>query len=45
MQAQNIVQSLIGKQIEMVIADKAYDSKKIRKAANEVNVCFPWPIK
>ena len=42
--APDLLQSLTRKQIEMVIADKAYDSKKIRKAANEVDLFFLSPI-
>ena len=42
--APDLLQSLTGKQIELVIADKAYDSKKIRKVANQVGLFFLSPI-
>lgn len=39
-----LLQSLSGKQIEIMIADKAYDSKKVRKAADQADVFFLSPI-
>lgn len=42
--APSLLQSLLGKQIEIVVAHKAYDSKKIRAAANQADVFFLSPI-
>ena len=42
--APSLLRSLPQKQVEMIVADKAYDSKKIREAANQTDVFFLSPI-